>query len=78
MSFQRRLKNKAAFFKVKENTPDFLETAEFRECSRKKKYESERIAQKDANSMIEQFGGFLRVYKCKFCKKYHLTSKRKI
>jgi len=50
--------------------------AEFRQCSRKKgAYESPRVAQKAAEEQMELYGGFLRHYKCHFCKKYHLTSK---
>lgn len=72
-----RSKNRAAFFKIKENRPEFIQSAEFNACARKRKYETERIAQKDANSMMNEYGGFLRPYKCKFCKKYHLTSQEK-
>lgn len=75
--YGRKAKNRASFFKVKENTPDFMQTPEFGECARKKKFESKRIAQKSADETMNEYGGFLRVYKCNFCKKYHLTSKEK-
>lgn len=47
---------------------------EFRACARKRgSYESARVAQKNANEQMEIYGGFLRPYKCEFCKMYHLT-----
>ena len=49
---------------------------EFRACARKRgSYESARVAQKAADEQMEIYGGFLRPYKCEFCKMYHLTSK---
>lgn len=47
---------------------------EYRACARKRgAYESARIAQVKAEEQMEQYGGFLRPYKCQYCKKYHLT-----
>ena len=40
-------------------------------CLRKTSYESERIAKKSGDS----YGYAYRIYKCKECKKYHLTTK---
>ena len=46
----------------------------FRQCSRKRGvYESARIAQIHADEQMELYGGYLRPYKCEYCKKYHLT-----
>ena len=48
----------------------------FRQCSRKRgTFETSRIAQEKADEQFEIFGVYLRVYKCDYCKKYHLTSK---
>ena len=53
-----------------------VDEAEFRQCAKKKgSYESARIAQQKADEQMEECGYTLRVYKCNYCKKYHLTSK---
>lgn len=69
------------FYRKKERTPEFVGTDKFI-CSRKDAYESERIALKKAEELQNLYnnedGITLRVYKCKVCKKFHLTKSRKI
>lgn len=66
---------RAAFFRVKKQTPDFIETEEFRMCARKQKYETERVALKAIEEMQQYEKAPKRTYKCKYCKKWHLTHK---
>lgn len=43
-------------------------------CRRKKTFYTSKAAYKSAH-MISKHGVVMRVYKCPFCKHYHLTSK---
>jgi hypothetical protein len=50
------------------------------ECKQKKQYSSKDEASAEIYRIInDSFGGAvpLRYYKCKYCKKYHLTSSNK-
>lgn len=69
------MNKRAAFFRKKENCPEFYETVEFRECSRKQKYKSERVANKAVQEMQKYDKAPIRSYKCRYCKNWHLTSK---
>jgi hypothetical protein len=46
------------------------------ECNNKHEYPSKDEAYKAAYSLLRESGGasILRPYKCKYCKKFHLTS----
>lgn len=47
------------------------------ECKGKRQYDSKKEIMKDILRMMnESYGGFgfLRPYRCKYCKKWHLTS----
>ena len=44
-------------------------------CLRKKRYNSEQVAQEAINRIHKKRKTKLRVYFCKYCLGYHLTSK---
>ncbi len=44
-------------------------------CRSKLAYDSEDLAESGADFDLLRYGTKMRVYKCRFCLKYHLTSK---
>ena len=63
------------FFQTFSNTPEFMDSVEYKMCKSKHAYESERIARKKADIQEEYVGHKLRVYKCDICKKWHFTKR---
>jgi rubrerythrin len=47
----------------------------YKMCLKKRKYKSEKIAQKYAKECDKKYGGTHRVYYCPLCGYYHLTTK---
>jgi len=45
----------------------------WRQCKKKCAYETEALARKAANACFAKRGVRLRVYKCYYCKRFHLT-----
>jgi len=45
----------------------------YRECRRKKAYNSHAVAARAANRALKYRGHRLRIYACDFCNKFHLT-----
>ena len=45
----------------------------YRECLKKKRYKI-KTAQKVVQKIFKERGIVLRIYRCRFCNKYHLTS----
>lgn len=47
-------------------------------CKKKKRFKSEEMAIMFSIAAASHGNPILRVYKCNYCRDYHLTSKRKI
>lgn len=43
-------------------------------CEGKQRFHTDRGAQFAADSYSEMFGRKMRIYRCEFCKKFHLSS----
>lgn len=46
---------------------------EYRQCLRKRGYDSRAFAEKVAVKRWKRSGFLLTIYRCPFCRKYHLT-----
>ena len=68
----------AQFSHAEENRRKILQRMSHKQCAQKNAYASKAEALGAAQIYDEKYGSKSRAYQCRYCKKWHLTTRKKL